>query len=223
MLFGGLQEVFGEPKSQDNDLVNFGYGECAASCQPDRTKTVEYDLEYYQNYVGYENNDKSDAINSSRIALVKRHVDNKILDIGVGSGLFVRTFPGHCLGFDVNQVAVKILKNQGKFYNLDKYGLPEGKFQGITLWDVFEHFAEPGDFLKSFPNNTYLFMSIPIFNELDKVKQSKHYKPNEHYFYFTKLGLKKYLNHYGFRCIEYNNCETAICREGIGCFAFKKS
>jgi len=222
MLFGGLQEIFGEPKHQDNDLVSFGNDNCAIACQPDRTKTVEYDLEYYQNYVQYENNDKSDAINSSRINLVKRYVDEKVLDIGVGSGLFVRTFPGRCSGYDVNQVAVKILRSQGKFYNLEAHGLPQGRFNGVTLWDVFEHFAEPGEFLKSFPNQTYLFMSLPIFDKLDNVKSSKHYKPNEHYFYFTKLGLQRYLNHFGFRYLEYNNCETAICRENIGCFAFKK-
>ena len=52
--------------------------------------------------------------------------------------------------------------------------------------------------------------------------QSKHFKPNEHVWYFTDWGLRLWFEEQGFDCLETNYDETNIGREGINSYVFRR-
>jgi hypothetical protein len=76
--------------------------------------------------------------------------------------------------------------------------------------------------LQILKKDIYLFVSIPIFYNLNKVKESKHYRPNEHYYYFTSFGLINYMNDMNFKILEIQDFEIQSGREDIKTFVFKK-
>ena len=51
---------------------------------------------------------------------------------------------------------------------------------------------------------------------------SKHFKPNEHLWYFTDRGIKRFMFEHGFGFFGQNELETDAGREGIGSYAFKR-
>ena len=68
----------------------------------------------------------------------------------------------------------------------------------------------------------WVFVSVPIFEDGDHVLRSKHFRPDEHIFYWTHDGLIKWFAQQGFKLVEYNTCESALGREGIGSYAFER-
>ena len=69
---------------------------------------------------------------------------------------------------------------------------------------------------------TKLFVSIPVFKDMPHVLRSKHFRPDEHYWYFTGLGFVLYMLRHGFHLIAVDDFETRIGREDIMSFAFIK-
>jgi hypothetical protein len=54
------------------------------------------------------------------------------------------------------------------------------------------------------------------------IAQSRHFKPGEHYWYFTTAGLIAWFWKLGFTCREANSMETMAGREDIGTFVFQR-
>jgi hypothetical protein len=65
-------------------------------------------------------------------------------------------------------------------------------------------------------------MSIPIFSGKDHALASKHFRPDEHYWYFTKVGLMGFMLGLGFTCRSESSFEIALGREDIQTFAFRR-
>lgn len=199
----------------DGDLVvsethGFAY-------QHDMSLSVSYADDYFDKYVGYEGTEIAKRINAARVSLVNRHAgpDAGILDIGIGSGEFIKSRP-NTFGFDINPKAVAWLKGQKRWS--DSFCV----FEGFTFWDVLEHVREPESYFRKIQVGAFLFVSIPVFDSVSKVKKSKHYRPNEHYYYFTEQGFVNWMFEHRFRLLEANDHETKAGREGIMSFAFRK-
>jgi len=92
---------------------------------------------------------------------------------------------------------------------------------GVTFWDSLEHIPSPKDLLMRVKKQT-VFVSIPIINNILFVRTSKHYKPNEHFWYFTKEGFINYMDGQGFSCEDHNTMETDAGREDIDTFVFRR-
>lgn len=91
----------------------------------------------------------------------------------------------------------------------------------MTLWDVLEHIE---DFPAVIANvRDWLFLSLPIFRDADHALRSKHFKPNEHCWYFTRDGLVAAMSMCGFALVSESRVETELGREDIGTFAFRRS
>ena len=187
--------------------------------QRDMRASVDYDEEYYKKYIGYENTNIAKGINKGRSDITKKYC-NAILDIGIGSGEFIKNSTIKTYGFDINEVAIKWLKDNDIF--IDPYRSIPDDIEGLCFWDSMEHIPEPSNLLEKIKKNVYLFVSMPIFYDLFKVKESKHYRPNEHYYYFTSFGLISYMNDLNFKIIEMQDFETQSGREDIKTFVFKK-
>lgn len=186
--------------------------------QTDMTKSVEYQEDYFEKYVKYENTEISKKLNEGRTKITSEYCES-ILDIGVGSGEFIKSSKIKTFGFDINPKAIDWLKSNNIF--MDPYQ-DDLKVAGLTFWDSLEHIPNPSNLLCKISKNQYVFISIPIFKNFPQIKNSKHYRPNEHYYYFTSYGLINYMKDSDFDLIKLDDFETKAGREGILTFVFIK-
>ena len=187
--------------------------------QADMSQSVEYGEDYFNKYVGYEQTDISFKLNHFRTKITEKYCSS-ILDIGVGSGEFIKNSRIQTLGYDINPKAAEWLKEKNIF--LDPYKC-EIETCGLCFWDSIEHIPNPGGILSLVKQKQYVFISIPIFNDLQKIKTSKHYRPNEHYYYFTENGMINYMKDSNFNLVEIDDSETKAGREDIKTFVFIKN
>jgi hypothetical protein len=186
--------------------------------QTDSSSIINYGQEYFDNYVNRESSDVAVKLNKHRVNLVSKYC-KKILDVGIGSGQFINSLSIPAVGFDVNPVGVEWLKERGIFADPYK-GIPSD-VDGITLWDTLEHMEEPSSFLQMVEKQ-YVFISLPIFHNLFEIRKSKHYKPNEHLFYFSVNGLTHLMVDNGFELLEISDGETLAGRDSILSFVFRR-
>ena len=204
---------------QDNDL-NICYKKGLAY-QNDMKQSISYDNNYFEHYVVLEDTEISKRINAVRTSITEKHV-KCLIDVGIGSGEFIKKSQCKTYGFDINQKGISWLKERNKFVDIYNEPIPED-VQGWTFWDCLEHVPEHSKIFNLLQKDQYLFLSLPYFENLDKIRESKHYKPNEHYYYFTQHGLIDYMKDCGFELVEYNFDETKAGRSNIIACCFKKN
>jgi hypothetical protein len=172
-----------------------------------------YDQSYFEKYVSYEDTPMATALNAARVNLVTRHYGGTVVDIGIGSGSFIRAH-GDAYGYDINPAGVDWLHENGLYCE------PKNIY-AATFWDSFEHIKDPATILDEV--SCWVFMSVPLFDGMHHVMRSKHYRKDEHYWYFTYNGLCKYMKLHGFEFVHFSRVETELGREDIGSFVFKRS
>lgn len=181
----------------------------------DNTPPIDYAGDYWAEYQRRDATDIGRELTQARVDLVQRHTRRAPLDIGIGAGAFVMASGG--FGYDVNQIAVQWLKDNGKF--IDPYQSHVGC---LTFWDSLEHIPDPIALLRRVPIGGFVFVSLPIFDSMDHCLKSKHYKPGEHLWYFTNQGFVEYMSRAGFALFEMTNIESIIGRDSVVSFAFNK-
>ncbi len=186
-------------------LPEFGIGYYPVEDQP-------YDEQYWQKYLAMEQTDIGKTLNQARVNMVKEYEWNEIIDIGIGSGAFIKEF-SNAYGFDINPNAIEWLKQNNKWKE-------PSNVDAMSFWDSLEHIHNPTELLGNI--NKYAFVSCPIYTDKDHILTSKHFRPDEHCWYWTYEGLIKFMSNFGFYLLEYSNIETLIGREDIGSFTFKR-
>lgn len=187
---------------------------------------VWYDAKYLEKFDAYDlkietrvNYDRAEFVcdNFRREKSEQGRITFSFLDVGAGSIGFMEqmiVFGIDIKGFDVIPETVARLRAMGRFD--DK----ATDYDVVTMWDTIEHLEHPEEWLSQIRRDGLLFVSLPIFDDLTKIRESKHYRPGEHLYYFTRTGFTDWIGRYGFRLLEYSNHETDAGREGIGAFAF---
>lgn len=183
-------------------------------------RPVIYDATYLKKCEAYLGSEIAARVNAGRVALLQRHLGAPaaVIDVGCGTGEFMRAASGAgyiMRGFDVIQDVRDKLIAAGTF--ADDVNL----FDAVCMWDAIEHMEDPDRFLRQ-KKNTFLFVSIPIFKDLAKIRESKHYRPGEHLYYWTADGFIAWIGLHGFRLIEASEHEVEAGREDIGAFAFRR-
>ncbi len=182
----------------------------------------EYEDAYWTEYQNRAGTKIANRINDFRLEFIKEFAKKeKLLDVGIGSGEFLtrrnlETVQKKTYGVDVNPRAKEWLKEK------ELYSDNFEAFNFFTFWDVVEHVDMPELYFRQIKKGGYLFTSIPIFNDLHDVPNSKHYKPGEHLYYFTEKGFIDYMSLWGFRLLKQADGETQAGRESILSFAFIK-
>lgn len=187
-----------------------------------------YDRAYFDRYCRQADSDIGRALMAFRCDFVAKHWAGGIIDIGIGSGAFIEarharmaTDPGAwTMGFDVNPVARHWLQESGRYVDVTDWRLRPECFEAVTLWDVLEHIADPRPLLARV--KYWAFVSIPVFSDAAHVLRSKHFRTDEHFWYFTPTGLIRFMELCGFETVASSAGEIAIGREDIGTFAFKR-
>jgi len=184
-------------------------------------KDTWYNDRYFETSIENSRSLIAKALNEFRAKIVNKYVKGKVLDFGIGCGAFLG-YRDNCLGFDICPKSIKWLKEKGLFFDFYRRNLDKQNIEGITFFDVLEHVRYPETILKCI-NGQHIFMSLPIFRDKNHILKSKHFKINEHFWYFTDYSLIEFMNTYGFRLLERTDEETRIGREDIWTYVFKKA
>lgn len=201
----------------DDDLVY-----CSdLAYQKNMSNIIDYDKQYFENYINRENTEISIKLNLARTSLTEKYCKGNILDIGIGSGEFIKSSKLKVYGYDINPYGIQWLKSRNLF--IDPYQHIPDYIEGITLWDTMEHIVNPQTLLRQIREGVFVFISLPVFQDVFNVKKSKHFKPNEHLYYFTEDGMVNFMKNSGFEFLEKNDAETKAGRESVTAFVFKRS
>jgi hypothetical protein len=172
-----------------------------------------YDAEYLAKLRAMDKTDIGDKLNRARCNWVSKYYDGRVCDIGVGGGRFV--LQSGASGYDINPHAVEWLHDQGRF--VDPYKEPQ---DALTFWDSMEHIHDPAPLLENAMR--WVFASLPIFTGPDHILRSKHFRRNEHCWYFTTEGFIGFMDAHGFDVRGISDMETKCGREDIKTFAFER-
>lgn len=178
---------------------------------------IEFTAGAYSGKSGIDYLDRIYEINKQRVALLKNSAsaygNNTLLDIGCGSGLFLKSCSDAGItgtGIDVSKTALAFARDSFGLdvsnKTVDDLLKEEKKFDVITLWHVLEHFLNPVEELKKIRNllndNGLLFIEVPNFNSIKfrlsgyKWKGGNH--PLYHRSFFTAKTLERTLEKAGF-------------------------
>jgi hypothetical protein len=178
----------------------------------------KYDLDYWRKYMGYKETSAGEEISKFRISFTDHHCANElIVDIGIGCGHFIEARGmSKTFGYDVNPIGVRWLLDKGIWY--DPYAADP---KNVSFWDSLEHMARPADLVKRVSG--WVFISIPIFSGPEHVLRSKHFRKDEHFWYFSEAGLIDWMKALGFQMIDSNRMEEEYGREDIGTYSFNRT
>lgn len=187
-----------------------------------RAGRVEYGEDYFAKVCAYESGEVARAVNAGRCRMLARHLTRgaSVLDWGAGSGAFIRAAREagfEAQGFDVIDETARWLRAVG-WYSCDPV-----RFDALTLWDVLEHLEDPASLLAQVHAFGRVFVSIPVFPDLRRIRESRHYRPGEHLYYFTAAGFTQWMRCQGFVLVEESAHEIAAGRDSIGAFAFRRT
>lgn len=185
-----------------------------------------YDQAYFDRYAAQAESVVGRALMRSRVDLVQRHLtpaelaSARFLDVGIGSGAFVEAMADHApgvLGYDVNPAGVSWLLSRDRYADLYR----DGPFDVVTFWDALEHIREPDRALACCAG--WAFVALPIFRDAAHVLASKHFRRDEHYWYFTRDGFRRFAGACGFRVVDIVATESALGREDIETFVLRRA
>lgn len=178
-----------------------------------------YDGEYFEKYVEYAETPMGQELDRTRVGLVTRHSPpgTRVVDVGIGCGAFVDALRPHreTYGYDVNPAGVEWLEARGLL--VDPF---ETVVDAVTFWDVIEHIPDVHRLLENVQQ--WVFASLPIFTGPDHVLRSKHFRKDEHCWYWTRDGFIGWMAEHGFECVEHGTPESIAGREDIHSFALRR-
>ena len=186
----------------------------------------QYDQAYFDRFARQAQDPIGKTLMANRVEFVDRYYSHGILlDVGIGCGAFIElrnrlygTY-GNSLtfGYDINPAGIAWLKDRRLWF--DPY--QASPFPALSLWDVLEHISDFRPLLEKCMG--WLFLSLPIFRDVEHILASKHFRPDEHHWYFTRDGLVGVMTSLGFDLAAESDMETAAGREDIGAFAFRRN
>lgn len=174
-----------------------------------------YDAAYFDKYVEYAATPMGRRLTEARVNFVARNYGGgPLVDVGIGAGQFCLTRP-NTKGFDVNPVGVQWLKGQGLWHDFSASPCVAAAF-----WDSLEHIPNPAAALAHVER--WVFVSLPVFYGRSHATRSKHFRPDEHIWYWTREGFRRWARSQGFVVREENAAETLLGREDIRSFALER-
>lgn len=186
------------------------------------SQRIAYDRKYFEHYKQLEGSAIATALNNARCAMLARHAtagEASVLDFGAGCGTFVKqaiSWGYEAKGFDVIPETIQLLQEMGAFASSAR------EFDVVTFWDSLEHVEEPEIAFRRIRKGALVLVAVPIIADIADVRSSKHYKPGEHLYYWTRDGFVSWMGLWGFRLLEESSHEVDAGRECIGAFAFRR-
>lgn len=139
--------------------------------------------------------------------LVNKYTKSDVLVIGIGSGDFILNRE-NTYGYDNDSATVDWLISR-KLYRHPFKGA-----NSVAFWNSLQKIQDPRLHLSG--AKEYVFMSCPIFNDINEILESDNYREHRDCWYWTKDGLLTFMNAFGFEIVEAN------IKDKNGTFVFKK-
>lgn len=177
-------------------------------------KLRPYNEQYFVRYQLLAKTELGKKLTESRMQLVARHYDGPLVDVGIGAGQFVSSRP-NTRGYDVNLEGIRWLRSRGQWADLYSQS-----YTALSFWDSLEHIDLPDRAIAR--AEKWVFVSVPIFDSAEHVIHSRHYRKDEHIWYWTHIGLVNWFARNGFELVEHNKIESVLGRDGIGSYAFRR-
>lgn len=179
-----------------------------------------YDAAYFEKYQRYAETELGRQLTAQRVALVQRfHPYGNLVDVGIGCGAFVQARVDHGFatqGYDVSPCAIAWLERNGYWRDPYKY-----EIGAVSLWDSLEHLLDPARLLANV--RSWVFTSLPIVpGDGPPPRDWKHFRRDEHRWYWTRAGLIGWMLEQGFRCVEHGTPESLLGRQDIETFVFRR-
>ena len=185
-----------------------------------------YDDDYFAKYEVMAESEIGAALNAFRAALVSRHAPTEtqstctLLDVGIGDGAFLRSVERFAwlqpFGCDINPAGVAYLIEHGQ---LGSFEAP-ASYDVVTFWDSLEHLRDPRPALAA--ARQIALVSIPIFTDAEHAVTSRHFRPDEHFWYFTRHAFIEFAKQEGFEVLDVLATETALGRDSIETFVLRR-
>lgn len=206
--------------------IGIGFFDCDGFTGPDGEKLQPYDDAYFAKYQAMADSEVGAALNAFRAQMVSRHapLDGQgsatLLDVGIGDGAFLRSVAGFdwltASGCDINPAGVAYLIEHGQLASFEH----PASFDVVTFWDSLEHIRDPRPALAAARH--VALVSIPIFTDAAHAVTSRHFRPDEHFWYFTRHGFIQFADQEGFDCVDVLATETALGRDSIETFVLRR-
>ena len=161
-----------------------------------------YDQQYFDRFARQADTPIGRKLMKQRVAFVGQHYRGTLVDVGIGSGAFIEA-RDDTYGFDINPAGVAWLKKRCLWFN--PYDRPVA---AISMWDVLEHMPDSRPLLANVEE--WLFLAVPLFDDAEHVLRSKHYRKDEHFWYWTRRGLVTDAGELGFKSLSESNMETSM-------------
>ncbi len=166
-----------------------------------------------ENYSGIKKQIHEFGLNKRVKIFIRKKQNGLLLDIGCGSGSFIKYVAKHTqfkvMGTEVNKKQVDRLQKTDAFPillgDIDQLSLPSDHFDVITLWDVIEHVPDPISMLteinKIIKPDGLVVIRVPNGNSLNSKLFGKYWAGIDaprHYYVFTNETLSMLLTNTGF-------------------------
>lgn len=222
--FAGTEEIVWSSE----DLTGYFNCEAYAAAQGIRVADV-YDDAYFDKYRDMAESPMATALNDFRASIVLEELGRRftpdgrrsLIDVGIGDGAFLRRMDSHkdklsTFGNDINPAGIAWLIERASYGGIDE---PD-TWDIATFWDALEHFPDPRVPLRSVRH--LAFVSIPTFRDVEEAKASKHFRPLEHFWYWSIAGFTLFADAEGFDTTRIETTETDLGREGITTFVIRR-
>lgn len=177
-------------------------------------KEQPYDADYWAKYREMDQFPSGEYLTDFRIEFTQVNDVSSMVDVGIGGGRFCEDMD--CAGFDINPKAIEWLKKERRWHNLL---MSEKPVDHLTFWDSLEHIHDPETILSRVKDS--VFVSMPIYENAEHILKSKHFRKDEHCWYFTDDGLKWFMRLFGFEC-ERQSMGEQLYREDIHTYHFRR-
>jgi hypothetical protein len=184
-----------------------------------RDTKVKYDAEYVASRYGTYTT--GDALSEIRINHLNEILykatgipdrPRRLLDVGYGDGAFIRMAKRYAYdakGYDINPTV---------YPGVRRVDLPSDdnpvRYDVITFFDSLEHFEDLRDISQVSRYADWIVVSHPrLPQDISDLRTWKHYRPGEHHYHFSTLGLEDLFSHGNeclARCVDYSCPEDEI-------------
>ena len=212
-----------------------GYSRCSHCGLVASAYPANYDLNRYTDkYVKLFGTDMELRINANRVANIMRWlpIGSSVLDYGCSCGNFLARLEAHgyrAFGYEPCKSSAENKTCESRI--VTEVENIKGKFDMVTMFDVFEHFEKPRNVFTAIDSfvgdGGYVLINTPNPQNVADPASWYHFWPGEHIYFWTPTALTLFMKEFGYGAVEEHYQESILRKndptpEALVTMVFKK-